>query len=320
MKDESKHRIGGTDYPRTLPEFDKWFPSEAACLAFLRRIRWLEGFRCPVCNCGDAWPTKRGHLRCSGCQRQVSATAGTLFDGAHKPLRSWFQAIWYITTQKQGVNALGLKRVLGLGSYRTAWAWLHKLRRAMVRPGRDRLTGEVETDETYIGGPVAGVMDRDAQNKSIVAIAAEVRGKGTGRIRMARVNDASAQSLHRFVQSAVCEGSTVRTDGWISYVGLLKLGYDHQATNIVASGDPAHVVMPRVHRVAALLGRWWLGTYQGSMSSKHMDYYLDEFTFRFNRRHSRSPGLLFYRLLQQALEVDPISYKSLIGGRKSSGG
>lgn len=223
--------------------------------------------------------------------------------------------MWYVTSQKHGVSALGLQRVLGLGSYQTAWAWLHKLRRAMVRPGRDRLNGEVEVDETYVGGVEANVAGRQTMTKSIVAIAVEIRGRGSGRIRMRRVADVSGRSLRAFVAAAVCPGTVVHTDGWTGYHGIAGLGYDHRPKNISASGDPAHIVMPRVHRVAALLERWWLGTHQGAIRPKHLDYYLDEYTFRYNRRRSRARGMLFYRLLQQSTQVDPAPYKSLVGGK-----
>ena len=226
--------------------------------------------------------------------------------GTRKPLRLWFQAMWYVTNQKHGVSALGLQRILGLGSYQTAWAWLHKLRRAMVRPGRDLLGGAVEVDETYVGGRETGVVGRQTKTKSIVAIAAEVRGRGTGRIRMSRVEDVAARSLIPFVQTTVAPGATVRTDGWSAYSGLANQGYDHQPRSISASGDPAHIVMPRVHRVTALLDRWWLGIHHGAIDADHLDYYLDEFTFRFNRRRSQARGLLFFRLLQQAVQHEPV--------------
>ena len=225
--------------------------------------------------------------------------------------------MWYVTNQKHGVSALGLQRALGLGSYQTAWSWLHKLRRAMVRPGRDKLTGEVEVDETYVGGKEAGITGRKATKKSIVTIDAEIRGRGIGRIRMSVVNDASSESLVAFVQATICEGAVVLTDGWRGYSGI-KVGYDHLPKNIAASGDPAHIAMPRVHRVASLFDRWWLGTHQGAIRAKHLDYYLDEFTFRFNRRRSRARGLLFYRLLEHALQIDPVPYKRLVGGKKNN--
>jgi len=310
-----RHPIGGVDYPRTLQEFDKWFSSETACIEYLQRVRWADGFRCPQCGGESAWRTARGHFRCVKCQHQTSPTAGTIFEGTRKPLRTWFLAMWYVTSQKHGVSALGLQHVLGFGSYQTAWAWLHKLRRAMVRPGRDRLNGEVEVDETYLGGVEAGCVGRKAVKKSIVAIAVEIRGRGSGRVRMNRVADASGESLLPFVQAAACPGSVVRTDAWPGYNGLNGLGYDHLPRNISAGNDPAHVVMPRVHRVAALLDRWWLGTHQGAISPRHLDYYLDEYAFRYNRRRSRARGMLFYRLLQQSVHVDPVPYKRLIGGK-----
>ena len=309
------HPVGGVDYPQTIQDFDEWFASEAECLEFLTRIRWADGFSCPGCGGEKAWRNGREQMHCSQCQRQTSAKAGTIFEGTRKPLRLWFHAMWMVTSQKHGVSALGVKRVLGLGSYRTAWSWLHKLRRAMVRPGRDNLTGEVEVDETYIGGVEAGVSGRKTEKKSIVVIAAEVRGRGIGRVRMARVPDASGDSLLPFVQNAVSQGSVVATDGWLGYKGLRKLGYEHLPQNLSASGDPAHVAMPRVHRVAGLLDRWWLGTYQGGISGRHLDYYLDEYTFRFNRRRSRARGLLFYRLVEQAVQGEPAPYKSMVGGK-----
>ena len=315
MAEEPAHPVGGIDYPRTLGEFDEWFPSEAACVDILQRVRWADGFRCPACGESVKWTTARGQLRCGGCDRQTSPTAGTIFEGTRKPLRLWFQAMWYVTNQKHGVSALGVQRILGLGSYQTAWTWLHKLRRAMVRPGRDLLEGDVEVDETYLGGRETGLIGRKTNKKSIVAIAAEVRDRGTGRIRMACVQDVSAQSLVPFVQRTVCPGARVRTDGWRAYNGLTAVDYQHQPTNISAGGDPAHIVMPRVHRVAALVDRWWLGIHHGAISPSQLDYYLDEFTFRFNRRRSKARGLLFYRLLQQAVQLEPVPYRKLVGGK-----
>jgi len=249
-------------------------------------------------------------LLCRHCRRQVSLTAGTIFQDTHKPLRLWFLTMWFITSQKNGVSALGLQRVLGIGSYRTAWTWLHKLRRAMVRPGR--LCGEVEVDETYIGAPEEGVCGRQTVRKAIVAIAVEKDGQGFGRVRLRLVGDVSADSLMSFVRSAVEPGSVVQTDGWASYNGLKDAGYRHEVTVISGSPDPAHVVMPRVHKVAALLKRWIMGTLQGGIQHQHLDYYLDEFTFRFNRRRSKSRGLLFYRLAQQAVDVEPVTYRSIV--------
>ena len=240
-------------------------------------------------------------------------TAGTIFQDTHKPLQLWFRAIWYVTNQKTGVSALGLQRVLGLGSYETAWVWLHKLRRAMVRPGRDRLHGAAEVDETYIGGERPGKRGRGAAGKSLVVVAAEEDGPGIGRIRLRRVPNSSGKSLCGAVQDCVEEGSIVHTDGLSSYNGLRALGYQHEVTrsNTAEVGED---LLRRAHRVASLLKRWMLGTHQGAIQPSHLDYYLDEFTFRFNRRSSKSRGKLFYRLVQQAVAVDPVPHSLIRGG------
>jgi transposase-like protein len=218
-----------------------------------------------------------------------------------------------MTSQKHGISALGVQRSLGLGSYQTAWAILHRYRTAMVRPHRERLTGLVEVDETYVGGREAGVGGRQTATKSIVAIAVEVKQpRGFGRIRLQRVDDVSKDSLITFIESAVQQGATVHTDGWQAYWTVPERGYEHERTIMRGQHDPAHVLMPGVHRVASLLKRWMLGTHQGSIGPEHLDAYLNEFTFRFNRRHSRRRGLLFYRLLEQAVLTDPITYRSLI--------
>jgi transposase-like protein len=253
---------------------------------------------------------------CAHCLYPVSVTAGTIFQDTRKPLRLWFRAAWYVTGQKHGASALGLQRVLGLGGYLTAWSWLHKLRRAMVRPGRDALHGTVEVDEAYVGGLAEGKRGRGAERKALVVIAAEEDGKGIGRIRMSRVADASAPSLQGFVRSAVTPGSRIHTDGWDSYAGLSALGYAHEVSVLRGKGKAAATeLLPRVHQVAALLKRWLLGTHQGAVRPAHLDYYLDEFTFRFNRRTSRSRGKLFYRLMQQAVQVEPSPYKEMVGGK-----
>ena len=197
----------------------------------------------------------------------------------------WFRAIGWVVSQTNGASALGLQRVLGLGSYRTAWTWLHKLRRAMVRPGRDRVSEEVEVDETLVGGLEAGGGRRHLGKKALVVIAAEVRGRAIGRIRMQRVADASADSLLSFVQHAVHPGSVVITDGLQSYRRLPKLGYRHDRRVLLGRGESAEAVLPRVHRVASLLKRWLLGTHQGGVSREHLDYYLDEFNLSVQSTH-----------------------------------
>ena len=302
------------EYPRTLAEFERRFASEDACRAYLVALRWPDGFRCPTCGTMRAWPvrTRPTLFHCAACGRQTSVTARTIFQDTRSPLTTWFRAMWWMTSQRTGASAKSLQEVLGLGSYETAWTWLHKLRRAMVRPGRDRLTGDVEVDETYLGGVEEGVRGRQTEKKALIAVAVEEAGEGMGRIRMRRIPDASADSLQAFVEEAVAPGSLLHTDGFLSYDRLEKHGYRHRITFLKGRKESASELLPRVHRVVALLKRWVLGTHQGAVSRAHLDYYLDEFTFRFNRRTSRHRGKLFYRLVQQAVAVDPAPYASLI--------
>ena len=298
------------DYPRNLIEFDTRFSSEEGCRQYLRKLRWPEGFVCPKCRGDEAWTTKRNLLVCARCQYQASLTAGTIFQDTRKPLTVWFKAIWWLTTQKNGASALDLQRILGLRTYYTAWTWLHKLRRAMVRPGRDQLSGRVEVDETYLGGLEEGVRGRQTEKKALVVVGAEEDGTRIGRIRLRRIPDASRASLHGFIRESIEPGSVVHTDGWEGYNGLD--GYQHDATVLRGRKESARELLPRVHRVVSLLKRWLLGTHQGAVSPEHLDYYLDEFTFRFNRRGSHSRGKLFYRLLQQAVAIESTPYKDLI--------
>jgi len=300
------------DYPRTLAEFECRFSTEEGCRDYLFQLRWPNGFRCPRCGGEKAWPLRTVLLECRNCGYQSSVIAGTIFQDTHKPLTLWFRTMWYVTSQKSGASALGLQRVLGLGSYRTAWAWLHKLRRAMVRPGRDRLLGWVEVDETYLGGLEEGVAGRRSGNKALIIVAAQADGKGIGRIRMRPIQDATAGSLEPFVEDSIEPGSTVHTDGWQGYAGLDKKGYDHEVTVLRGRRKEASKLLPRVHRVISLLKRWLLGTHQGAPSRAHLAYYLDEFTFRFNRRRSKSRGKLFYRLVQQAMATDPAPYLTMV--------
>lgn len=300
------------DFPRDLLEFEARFSTEAACREYLFRLRWPEGFCCPRCGGRKSWPISDVLLQCSGCSYQSSVTAGTIFQDTRKPLTLWFRAVWWVTSQKNGASAMGLQRVLGLKSYKTAWTWLHKLRRAMVRPDRDRLTGRVEVDETYLGGLEEGVRGRQTERKALIIVAAQEDGPGIGRIRMRRIVDASATSLVPFIQASVEVGSVVHTDGWLGYEPLGNKGYDHEVTFLKGKKETPSELMPRVHRVISLLKRWLMGTHQGAVSLEHLDYYLDEFTFRFNRRKSRSRGKLFFRLLQQAVAIDPVPYKSMV--------
>ena len=290
------------DYPQDQLDFDERFATDLACREYLEQLRWPAGFVCPRCRQAKAWRDGRGQQMCARCLYPVSATAGTIFQDTRKPLRLWFRAAWYVTGQKHGASALGLQHVLGLGGYMTAWCWLHKLRRAMVRPGRDALSGTVEVDETYVGGLAEGKRGRGADHKALVVIAAEEDGKGTGRIRMGRVADASAPSLEGFIQAAVVAGSRIHTDGWDGYGRLSALGYAHEVTVLrgLDSSAPAKL-LPRVHRVAALLKRWLLGNPPRGGSS-------------------RPPGLLSGRVhLSLQSENLPLTRKTLLPIDSASG-
>ena len=298
-------------YPENLIELMDMFPDEEACLDYLSMIRWPHGYLCIRCGDKDALKLGRGLYRCKSCKYEGSVTVGTLFQDTHKPLRLWFQAIWYAVNQKNGVSALGLQKAIGLGSYHTAWEWLHKLRRAMVRPGRHKLDGIVEVNETLIGGEASGKRGRGAEGKTLVLIAAEDTEWGIGRIRLSSISDASGETLTTAVMQMVSIGSIIRTDGWSGYSGLSKHGYTHEPiSNHNVRQDDA---IPAAHLIASLLKRWLSGTHQGAFSHKNLPYYLDEFTFRFNRRTSNFRGKLFYRLIQQAIEIDPVPAKLLTG-------
>lgn len=294
-------------YPETLLEFEELFSTEDDCFKYLCDIRWPNGFVCPECQNKEHWINNRKLFVCKCCGLQTSATAGTIFHHTRKPLRLWFNAMWHIANQKYGANALGLQRVLGLGSYNTAWQWLHKIRRAMVRPNRDKLSGVIEVDETYLGGSKSGKRGRGAEGKAIIAVVVEDKGKnGIGRIRLKHIEDASAATLNGFLTEMIAPGSVIKTDGWRGY-------NDIEQSDIYARVVSQTHDMDLAHLVISLLKRWLLGTYQGAVRRSHLQYYLDEFTFRFNRRRSKSRGKLFYRLVQQSLNVDPAPLDTLKG-------
>lgn len=296
------------DYPTTLLDFERRFGNEAACREYLATLRWPDGFVCRKCQSKDAWQTDRGIWRCRQCRFDNSVMAGTIFQDSHLSLMLWFRAIWFITSQKYGASALGVQRMLGLGSYKTAWLLLHKLRHAMVRPGRDRLSGIIEVDEAYWGGEEAGVPGRKLVDKAMIAVAVEQDGKRLGRIRLRQIYGHDRSTLHGFIRDSIEPGSTIKTDGLPAYQGLV--GYEHEAT--VQRQQPKEVhLLPLVHHVISLLKRWFLGTHQGAIQAEYLDYYLDEFVFRFNRRTSKSRGKLFYRLVEQAAQVDPLTFEDL---------
>lgn len=297
------------DFPKTLLELERRFSCEDACAEYLAALRWPGGWVCPRCAGTDAWSVRRNRWLCGYCRYEMSVTAGTVFQDSHLPLTIWFRAMWQITSQKNGISALGLQRVLGLGSYKTAWAMLHKLRRAMVRPGRERLDGVVEVDETYWGGEETGAIGRRTEIKAMIIVAAQEDGKGIGRIRLRSIPNLTKATLHGFIAQAITPGSTVRTDGLPAYMGLDGYAHDRQTQRHQAEGEH---VLPRVHRVISLLKRWLLGTHQGAIGQDHLNDYLDEFTFRFNRRTSTSRGKLFYRLAQQVVQIGPAPFATLI--------
>jgi len=300
-------------FPKTVSEFQAWFDTDAACVRYLVESRWPEGYRCPRCEHSEAYElSSRGLLKCRKCGYQVSVTAGTVLHGTHLPIRQWFWAAYLVATYTPGISAVQLQRQLGLKRYEAAWAMLQKLRRAMVRPERDRIVGPVEVDDSYVGGLErgrAGGRVRDS-SKAIVVAAVEIRGRGSGRIRLGVVNDVSGDSLVGFGQSAVAPGSTVFTDGWMGYVPLKAKGYDHRPKTQGAAENAAKL-LPRVHRAFANLKTWLSGTHHG-VGRKHLPHYLNEYVFRFNRR--RTPMAAFQTLLGLTGQHAATTYKMLYDG------
>lgn len=301
------------DLPRSLPEFEARFPDDEACARWLMAKRWPGGFRCPACGHDRAWELSRGLLvrQCTACERQVSVTAGTVLHGSHLPLKTWFLAAWLVATHRNGISARQLWLQLGLGSYKTAWLLLQKLRRAMVDPDRAPLAGLIEVDETTIpfrtkDEPIVAKPGRADEGRLLVAGAVEIRGKAPGRVRLTLIGDYAATTLGGFIAANVAKGSTVVSDGWSGYAKLKDVKHDPKVIGAMA----AHVVLPWIHRVFANAKRWALGVYHG-LRRKHLQRYLDEFVFRFNRRHS--PSAAFDRLLGLSLTLQPATYQMLIG-------
>jgi len=303
----------------TFEEFTTKFATEDQCREYLYRLRWPDGFLCPKCKHTKCWKIGSNLHECGKCGHQSSVIAGTIFQDTRKPLKSWFTAIWWVTTQKNGASAKGLQQVLGLKSYETAWTWLHKIRKAMVLPSRTKLSGTVEVDETYVGGEESnGKRGRGTENKILVAVAVEVNEKHKpGRVRLAVIPDASGESLKSFVVNNIEAGSTVITDGWVSYSFLTSSRCQH-IKHTKGETEPGEKLLPHVHMIVSLLKRWLLGTHQGAVSEKHFQAYLDEYVFRFNRRKSAKSGLLFYRLLECAMNVKPVTYNDLVNPLGSS--
>jgi transposase-like protein len=308
------------DLPGDLPTFLKRFGSDARCRAYLVRARWPAGFRCERCGHDQAYRHKKRLIEeCRACGKQHSILAGTIFEQTKTGLAKWFLAIYLVTSSKGGISAMELKRQMGFGSYQTAWSWLHKIRRAMVRPARAPLSARVEADETYVGGPRPGTPGRGAGGKITVAGAVEsdrgqARGRRLGRLRLAVVPDVSARSLEGFLAAAVARPATVATDGWSGYAGLDGAGYAHEPLSLSASWGDAALRLPAIHLVFGLAKRWLLGTHHGAVGKKHLPAYLDEFVFRFNRRTARSIAHRFARVIQQAVLTPPTTYRAIVAG------
>jgi len=302
-------------YPKNFQEFLFQFKTEDDCWNYLFQMRWPDGFNCPKCKGNKYWVTEKKLIHCISCEHQISITAGTIFHGTRKPLLLWFHIIWWVVAQKTGASAYNLKDFMGFGSYETAWAWLHKLRRAMVRPNRDKLSGEIEVDETYIGGKETGKgkQGRGADTKTLVVVAAECKGKQIGRVRFKIISESSAEELMSFIKENIAPGSKIITDGWSGYSSLSQSKeYKHEIKIISGSGQEAHELLPHVHMIDSLVKRWINGTHQGKVSPKHLSYYLDEFAFRFNRKLSTYRGKLFYRLIQQSVATSPVPLNEII--------
>jgi len=303
------------EFPSTEAEFRGRFAEEEQCRAHLARLKWPEGFRCGHCGGKTAYflPSKRVVYECASCGHQVSVIAGTIFEQSKKPLVLWFRAVFEVTASKQGISAAELQRKLALGSYQTAWSWLHKIRTAMVRPNRGPLAGEVEIDESYLGAPEAGKPGRAAEKKAIIAAAVEKRGRGCGRVRLSSLANVSANVLIGYVRQHLGGDETAHTDGWRGYARLGKTGYQHIVSVLSQLDQTAAEVLPRVHLVFSLLKRWILGTHQGSVSLQHLAGYLEEFTFRFNRRRARRITHGAERLLGIAMATPPRPFWKIVG-------
>jgi len=304
------------DFPASIIEFQRRFADEAVCLEYLAASRWPDGYRCPACGGDRAWVLARRHLwQCAACGHQASVTAGTVLHGTRTPLPLWFWAAYLVTTLTPGISALQLQRQLAISRYERAWTMLHKLRRAMVAREREPLKYEVEADEFFLGGYEQGLRGgRQRGGKALVAAAVEVRGAGSGRLRLTVVPDASAASLGGFVVAAVCPGAIVHTDGWAGYADLEGRGYQHRPRSQRA--NPDEQLLPRVHRAISNLKSWLRGTHRG-VSSSHLQVYLDEYVFRFNRRGT--PMAAFQTLLGLGTQHEPTTYHQILARPERTG-
>jgi transposase-like protein len=306
------------DLPQDLPTFIARFGTDEACRDYLFRQRWPEGFRCRACGHGEAWALARRNIyECAACGQQHSLLKDTIFEQTKTGLAKWFLAIYLVTSSKGGIAATELQRQMGFGSYQTAWSWLHKIRKAMVRPGRQPLSERVEADETYVGGAKPGRPGRGAAGKALVAGAVEAgrgkaRGRRLGRLRLARLPDAGATSLEGFLAANVAKPAAVATDGWAGYADLPAKGYHHEPINLSTSWGDAVLRLPAIHLVFGLAKRWLLGTHHGAVGKKHLPAYLDEYVFRFNRRTAKKISHRFARLIEQAVATKPVTYRAIV--------
>jgi len=304
-------------YPKDFQEFLEQFKDEVSCRNYLFEMRWPNGFICPKCKSNvKHWLTAKNMIHCGICGHQASLTAGTIFHGTRKPLLLWFHIMWWVAAQKTGVSASNMMDFMGFGSYKTVWTWLQKLRRAMLRPGRDKLSGIIEVDETYIGRTEIGMgkQGKDAETKVLVVIATECIGKKIGRVRFKCIKEATPENLIPFITNNVKPGSTVITDDRIGYKSLRQTNdYKHKIKNRSKSKKDSPELLPHIYLVDSLVKRWLHGTHQGKVSPKYLPYYLDEFAFRFNKKISTNRGWLFYMLIRQAIEIGHIGKNEIVG-------
>ncbi len=297
--------------PEHQIDFEKMFYTESQCIEYVIEMKWSDGYKCLRCKNTSYWLGSKKRIICKKCEYQTTVISGTIFEQTNKPLVLWFRAIWWMISQKNGVSASGLQKILGLGSYKTAWTWLQKLRLLTTISDRKKLSGKVEVDETFIGGKKEGKRGRGSENKTLVVIAVEVQNKGTGRIRLQIVSSASAKDLTKFITTNIEIGSSIITDGWNGYSKVSGKGYSHQIQGAEWEKDDEQM-LPNAHRVASLLKRWLLGTHQNYVSPSRLQNYLDEFVFRYNRRKSNSRGLLFQRIMEQAVKHNPVKYQEIM--------
>jgi len=292
-------------YPKNQIEFEKSFSTDKQCLDYLFGLKYEQGFKCSACSHSECWVNVRGILICKKCKQETSIIANTVFHGSRIPIHLLFRILWFVVIQKVGVSALSVQKILGIKRYATVWEWPHKFRRIMVLPSREKLSGIIEVDETFVGGTRKGKRGRGAEGKLIVIIAVELVQKHTGRIRVDIIENADRKCINEFLKNNIQIGSTIVTDGWAGYADVKKMKYNHQIETKTMSENGENLT-PHVHKISSLLKRWLLGTHQNYTSDEYLAYYLDEYAFRYNRRNAKSRGLLFYILLKQAILNKPV--------------